>query len=90
MRESPALDIIELLHRRGAELSYTDPYVPSLKDGSAVPAVDCRGHGDGIDCAVICTDHKAFDYAAMPKRFPLVVDTRNALKGNPAKNIFRL
>ena len=34
MRESPALDILQLLHRRGAELSYTDPYVPSLQEGS--------------------------------------------------------
>ena len=90
MRESPALDILELLHRRGAELSYTDPYVPSLKDG----AVSLQSTGEDavgeIDCAVIATDHKVFDYAAMPKRFPLIVDTRNALKGNPAKNIFRL
>ena len=31
MRESPALDILELLHRRGATLSYTDPYVPKLR-----------------------------------------------------------
>ena len=42
-----------------------------------------------IDCAVICTDHTAFDYAAIAKRFPLVVDTRNALKGIQADNIFR-
>ena len=33
MRESPALDIIELLERRGATVSYTDPYVPSLEHG---------------------------------------------------------
>ena len=41
-------------------------------------------------CAVIVTDHTSFDYAAMPGRFPLIVDTRNALKGKQAKNIFRL
>ena len=90
MRESPALDILQLLHRRGAELSYTDPYVPSLKEG----AVSLQSTGEDavgeIDCAVIATDHKVFTYAAMPNRFPLIVDTRNALKGNPAKNIFRL
>ena len=90
MRESPALDILELLHRRGAELSYTDPYVPMLKEGDlCLPSV-AEDKVDGIDCAVICTDHRAFNYAAMPKRFPLVVDTRNALKGNDAPNIFRL
>ena len=90
MRESPALDILQLLHRRGAELSYTDPYVPSLKEGSVSLESVAEHAVDGIDCAVIATDHKVFDYAAMPGRFPLIVDTRNALKGNAAKNIFRL
>ncbi len=91
MRESPALDVLELLHRRGAELSYTDPYVPTLCHGNlSLNSVDERQAGTGIDCAVICTDHKAFDYAAMPARFPAIVDTRNALKGLHADNIFRL
>jgi UDP-N-acetyl-D-glucosamine dehydrogenase len=90
MRESPALDILELLHRRGAELSYTDPYVPALKEGDLCLQSVAEDKVDGVDCAVICTDHRAFNYAVMPKRFPLVVDTRNALKGNNASNIFRL
>jgi UDP-N-acetyl-D-glucosamine dehydrogenase len=90
MRESPALDILQLLHRRGAELSYTDPYVPSLQEGAVCLQSIAEDAVDGIDCAVIATDHKVFNYAAMPGRFPLVLDTRNALKGNPAKNIFRL
>ena len=91
MRESPALDILELLHRRGAELSYTDPYVPDLHHGDVCLRSIAEADVDGsLDCAVICTDHKAFDYVSMPKRFPLIVDTRNALKGNKAENIFRL
>jgi UDP-N-acetyl-D-glucosamine dehydrogenase len=90
MRESPALDILQLLHRRGAELSYTDPYVPTLKEGTVSLQSVAEDRVDGIDCAVIATDHKVFDYSAMPGRFPLIVDTRNALKGNTAKNIFRL
>jgi UDP-N-acetyl-D-mannosaminuronate dehydrogenase len=44
----------------------------------------------GIDCAVICTNHSIFNYPELPKRFPLVVDTRNALKNSAAKNVFRL
>ena len=91
MRESPALDILELLHRRGATLSYTDPYVPKLQhadiDLTSVPEKDA---GDDIDCAVICTNHKAFDYDAIVKRFPLIVDTRNALKGIKADHVFLL
>jgi UDP-N-acetyl-D-glucosamine dehydrogenase len=90
MRESPALDVLELLDRRGANMSYTDPYVPRLQHGH----IDLRSVEEsavnGVDCAVICTNHAAFDYAAMPKRYPLVVDTRNALKGIQADNIFRL
>ena len=90
MRESPALDIIELLHRRGAELSYTDPYVPTLEHGDISMKSLAEGEVKGVDCAVICTDHRAFDYAGMAKRYPIIVDTRNALKGVSASNIFRL
>jgi len=43
-----------------------------------------------VDCAVICTNHSVFAYADMPKRFPLIVDTRNALKGIDAPGVFRL
>ena len=91
MRESPALDVMELLHRRGAVLSYTDPFVPTLDHGDlSMKSVPEAEAGKGIDCAVICTNHKVFDYAAMPKHFPLVVDTRNALKNSDADNVFRL
>ena len=91
MRESPALDVMELLHRRGATLSYSDPYVPTLQNGSMdLRSVPHETAGAGVDCAVICTDHRAFDYQTIPGRFPIVVDTRNALKGVAAPNIFRL
>jgi len=91
MRESPALDILELLHRRGAVLSYTDPYVPKLQHGDitlcSVPEEKAR---DGVDCAVICTNHTVFDYPQIVRRFPLIVDTRNALKGVQAEHVFRI
>jgi len=91
MRESPALDVIELLHRRGAVLSYTDPHVPTLDHGGlTLKSVPERDAAKKVDCAVICTNHAVFTYADMPRRFPLVVDTRNALKGMAGENIFRL
>jgi UDP-N-acetyl-D-glucosamine dehydrogenase len=91
MRESPALDVLELLHRRGAILSYTDPHVPLLDHAEmSLKSVPEAGAATGIDCAVICTNHSVFKYAEMPKRFPLVVDTRNALKNIDAPNVFRL
>jgi UDP-N-acetyl-D-glucosamine dehydrogenase len=92
MRESPALDVLELLHRRGAILSYTDPHVPTLEHGElSLTSVAEAGAANGdIDCVVICTNHSAFNYGDLPKRFPLVVDTRNALKNIQADNVFRL
>jgi len=91
VRESPALDVIELLQRRGATVTYSDPHVPSLREGElSLESLPHETAGNGVDCAVICTNHTVFDYATMPARFPLVVDTRNALKGVSADNIFRL
>jgi UDP-N-acetyl-D-glucosamine dehydrogenase len=91
MRESPALDVLELLHRRGAILSYTDPHVPTLDHGDLSLKTVPEAEADkGIDCAVVCTNHTVFNYAVMPKNFPLVVDTRNALKNADADNVFRL
>jgi UDP-N-acetyl-D-glucosamine dehydrogenase len=91
MRESPALDIMELLTRRGAAVSYTDPYVPVLEHGSLqLKSVPESQAADGADCALIITDHKVFDYTRLAKAFPLIVDTRNALKNVQSEHIFRL
>ena len=92
MRESPALDVIESLVKRGASLTYTDPYVPDLRDG--VRAMSSMELGAAIaarpDCAVICTDHAVFNYDALVASGVLIVDTRNALKERQAASIFRL
>ena len=91
LRESPALEVIELLAHRGATITYTDPYVPEFKHaGLDLKSVDEQDMHKGIDCGVIITDHKVFDYTAMVERFPLLVDTRNALKGVKSDAIFRL
>jgi UDP-N-acetyl-D-glucosamine dehydrogenase len=89
VRESPALDVIELLHRRGARLSYSDPFVPVLKIGDLTFDSVEVGKADA-DCAVICTNHSAFDYDAIVRKYPLIVDTRNALGGRSETSIFRL
>ncbi len=91
LRESPALEVIELLTHRGATLTYTDPYVPEFKHaGLDLKSVDEKDMHTGVDCGVIITDHKVFDYKAMVERFPLLVDTRNALKSVKSDKIFRL
>src|SRR5262245_29700481 len=92
MRESPALDILELLTQRGATVSYTDPYVPTLKHGSQFleSIADADSLRRSPDCIVICTDHSSFVWKpVVDSGFP-VVDTRNALKGFDAPNIVRL
>jgi UDP-N-acetyl-D-glucosamine dehydrogenase len=92
MRESPALDIIELLARRGAIISYSDPYVPTLKHGGH--ELEAIGEDDALqrrpDCAVICTDHSSFDWEALVDSGVPVVDTRNALSAFAAPSIVRL
>ncbi len=91
VRESPALDIIHLLQKRGAKVTYSDPFVPKLKaDGVEMEAVCiCEGLAKA-DCVVIVTDHKSFDYGRVVDQARLVVDTRNALKGRDSSKIVRL
>ena len=89
MRESPALDIMQLLERRGAHLTYSDPHVPRLRfdnfDLSSDEAAMAKA-----DCVVIVTDHTGFDYKGLLDRAPLIVDTRNALKGVVSEKIVKL
>ena len=91
MRESPALDIMELLTRRGATVTYTDPYIPTFEHGTlSLSSVDVATAAGACDCALIVTDHKVFNYSEIAEAFPLIVDTRNALKGIESGKIFRL
>jgi UDP-N-acetyl-D-glucosamine dehydrogenase len=91
VRESPALDILELLGRRGAKISYTDPHVPELVlAGRALRSVPFdEALTAAYDCSVVATDHGAFDYARIAA-LPLVVDTRNALEAFRRPTIFGL
>ncbi len=93
VRESPALDIIHLLGKRGAQVSFSDPYVPGLRADGVVPAmdsVDPEKAAAEADCVVIVTDHKAFNYPKIVEFSKLIVDTRNALKGQRSDKIVRL
>jgi UDP-N-acetyl-D-glucosamine dehydrogenase len=92
LRESPALDILSLLTKSGAEVSYSDPFVPTLRhDGQTLMSVDLPAAiAARPDCLIICTDHTDCDYAAIVDSGLLVVDTRNALKHSPSPSIFVL
>ncbi len=91
VRESPALDIIHLLGRRGARISYSDPFVPMIQaDGIEMKAIAPEAGAREADCVVIVTDHRSFDYAGLVASARLIVDTRNALKEFNSDKIVRL
>lgn len=80
VRESPALDVLKLLHQKGAALSYHDPFVPrlQLEDGTVMKSATYSTQLlETADCVVIVTDHSAFDYQQMLDHARLVVDTRH-------------
>jgi UDP-N-acetyl-D-glucosamine dehydrogenase len=90
LRESPALDVMLLLKRRGARLSYSDPHVPRLRLDDIELDSQPESMAAQADCAVIVTDHSAFDYRRIAAGARLIVDTRNALKGINGAHIVRL
>lgn len=95
VRESPALDVIALLLKKGARLTYHDPFVSHIDSDhwageqhlDSVPY--SREAVRSADCVVVLTDHTAFDYPELVSTAALVVDTRNAIK-TPAANVFKL
>lgn len=94
IRESPALEVIDQLRQKGAEICYADPHVPSVTvNGDSLQAVavdDARIAAS--DCVVILTDHQEFDYQRITDVASLVLDTRNATWGinTPKAEVIRL
>ena len=92
LRESPALTIIELLQKEGAEVAYHDPYFASVGQGRHYKLNMQRASLDDLgsyDCVLIVTDHSDYDYRRIVREAKLVVDTRNATKGIAAANVVR-
>jgi UDP-N-acetyl-D-glucosamine dehydrogenase len=83
-RESPSFDLLELLLKRGADMSYSDPHVPTLPSMRHfdLPAMQSQtltpDYLQSLDAVLIATDHTTFDYDLIVKHAPLVIDTRNA------------
>lgn len=85
LRESPALVIMEELDRKGANVTYYDPYVPEIPVTREHPGLTgkrsmlwSKGALSEFTCAVIVTDHTTVNYGELTEVVPLVVDTRNA------------
>jgi UDP-N-acetyl-D-glucosamine dehydrogenase len=86
IRESPALEVMELLLERGARLGYHDPFVPRLgrtrkHDFSGLASEELTPATlASYDAVIITTDHSMVDYAMVVEHATLVVDTRNATR----------
>ena len=95
IRESPSLDVMTLLHQRGARVAYADPFVPTLSARAWRGGFDL--HTEALtpeaigtaDCVVILTEHKVIDYELVRRSAPLIVDTRNAIAGTHS-HVFKL
>jgi UDP-N-acetyl-D-glucosamine dehydrogenase len=89
IRESPALDVIGLLQKKGARVEYHDPYIPRLRthdniEMQSVPDVmDAVGYSD---CVIIITNHTSYDYEAILEQAKFIFDSRNALGPLGKKN----
>ncbi len=93
VRDSPALEIVELLSQKGARVSYHDPLVPAVQIGSgrlesvAWPVPDL----DRYDVVLVLTAHLGYDWKDIVERARLVIDTRNATAAlGSASNVIRL
>ena len=87
IRESPSLDVMTLLHQKGARVQYADPYVPLLRARQWHGGFDVATEPltpDALalaDCVAILTDHRTIDYEMVRDAAQLIVDTRNAIAG---------
>ncbi|RJP22478.1 MAG: nucleotide sugar dehydrogenase [Candidatus Abyssobacteria bacterium SURF_5] len=85
MRESPAIKIIELLLKQGADVRYNDPHIPRFPrlrkyDLDMVSVKLTPRLMKSMDCVAIITNHSSYDYNYIVKHAPMVIDTRNATK----------
>jgi len=89
IRESPALDVIGLLQKKGAQVEYHDPYIPLLRTHDDIEMHSVTDVMDAVrqaDCVVIITNHSAYDYKAILKEAKFIFDSRNALGNLGKKN----
>jgi len=95
IRESPALDVIGLLQKKGAQVEYHDPYIPTLKTHDDVEMQSVPDLMEAVrraDCVVIITNHKCYDYQAILGAAKFIYDSRNALgkMGKKSPKVVRL
>jgi UDP-N-acetyl-D-glucosamine dehydrogenase len=92
LRESPALDIVQILEGRGAKISYHDPHVPRFElDGKSYTSTESLLPSvRKADLVVIVTDHSDFPYKDVVEAASVLLDTRNATKGITSPKILKI
>jgi UDP-N-acetyl-D-glucosamine dehydrogenase len=91
IRESPALDILRILERRGGRVLYHDPHVSELSlDGTTLRSVELLPSVKEADIVVIVTDHSTYSWAEIVDSASLVLDTRNATRGIALDKVLRI
>ena len=92
LRESPALDIVQILEGRGAKISYHDPHVPRFElDGKSYTSTESLlASVRKADLVVIVTDHSDFPYKDVVEAASVLLDTRNATKGITSPKILKI
>ena len=92
VRESPSLDVMRLLLRKGADVAFHDPYIPEVReDGEVYRSIGLTEQTiTQADCVLITTDHQVIDYEFVVKNATLVVDTRNATREVGGSNVVGL
>jgi UDP-N-acetyl-D-glucosamine dehydrogenase len=95
IRESPAVKIITLMQEKGAEVSYHDPYITAIRDLRDYPGLEMTGVEltevtlTQADCVLLLTDHSCLDLELILEHSKLIIDTRNAFKGQSASKIIK-
>lgn len=90
VRESPALDVIALLEKKGAHVQYYDPYIPSFRthEGGVMSSISEAQFMPAVaqaDAVIVITNHKAYDYKSILESAQFIFDSRNAL-GDQGRN----
>jgi UDP-N-acetyl-D-glucosamine dehydrogenase len=86
-RESPGFELMDLLLKKGAAVTYNDPHIPELPRMRHWPHLHMKSSPltpeflASQDCVLIATDHTAYDYGFVVEHSRLVIDTRNATRG---------
>jgi UDP-N-acetyl-D-glucosamine dehydrogenase len=98
VRESPALDVIALMKKKGAQVEYHDPYIPHIHHETegwkmdSLPDADLMASVRATDAVVVITNHKSYDYPAILDAATFIFDSRNALgkMGKQSEKVVRL